>query len=490
MHSNAIVNSFEDAVIALDFEGRIISANNSAAKTLRINSEALTGKKLSDVVPKSCQELEIEIIRRLNQGFKVPAYQTVCLVEDGSQSYFNVNILPLNDDYGTQIGYLRIAKDIGQSFGDIKSDALNQRLASHLTNTPLAVIEWSKELEVIYWSENAEKLFGHSAKKVVGKKVSEINLIYEEDLNLVNQAVIKMLEGNSQNFFVSNRNKHKDGEILHCDWHNSVLCDPDGNVASILSLVLDKTEQKKNEIKLRNSELSLNEAQRLSNIGHWEWDPEDGQIVNSEQLLVILGLNHVLKTDDVPKLFGPKEWRRIYPSVYDLFVKDRPFNLECQYVHPDGKIRHLKARASKRKLSKSKFIFHGTIQDITERKQTELEIIQEKSKLEILLEGTPDAIVLVDSNFKLVLFNQHAQDNFKWLFPGKELSRGVSLTELINDNHADWLKKIYQVLPFNETKQFEIDLPTSRGTQTYWQLTVYPIYGRGNVIQKIGRAHV
>jgi sigma-B regulation protein RsbU (phosphoserine phosphatase) len=52
-----------------------------------------------------------------------------------------------------------------------------------------------------------------------------------------------MADGTAPRNVSRNRNYHKDGSVIHSVWHNSALLDESGKLVSILSLVLDMTEE-------------------------------------------------------------------------------------------------------------------------------------------------------------------------------------------------------------------------------------------------------
>ena len=78
---------------------------------------------------------------------------------------------------------------------------------------------------------------------------------------------------------------------------------------SILSALLDITEQKHAEDALRKSEESLAKAQHIARIGSWEWSIHTGEVTWSPELYSIYGLD--------PNSFTP---------TMDWFIR---------YVHPD-----------------------------------------------------------------------------------------------------------------------------------------------------------
>ena len=73
---------------------------------------------------------------------------------------------PHRDNEGNVIGIYAVHTDIHDQKKN--EDALrraNWMLSSHIGNTPLAVLEWDRELTLVRWSPQAEVIFGWSAKK-------------------------------------------------------------------------------------------------------------------------------------------------------------------------------------------------------------------------------------------------------------------------------------------------------------------------------------
>jgi PAS domain S-box-containing protein len=133
--------------------------------------------------------------------------------------------------------------------------ASEQRLNFHFENSPLAVVEWDSNFIVTRWSNEAERIFGWKAKETVGKPLDNINMVYEEDIPIVVHTMEQLSRGEEKIIVSSNRNLTKSGDVRICVWYNSVLTDESGRMSSVMSLVLDITEQKKGELLIkRNSE--------------------------------------------------------------------------------------------------------------------------------------------------------------------------------------------------------------------------------------------
>jgi PAS domain S-box-containing protein len=161
-----------------------------------------------------------------------------------------------------------------------------QELSFHVENTPLAVIEWDRGVHVTRWSGQAERMFGWSADEVIGKAVTDWRFVYEADRPAVEQLVREMTTGRS---IILNRNYTKSGAVIWSRWHNSVLQDEAGQVVSVLSLVLDITEQKAAEEALARSEAGLRAALSSARMIGWERDLTTERVLYSSDPAAFFG---------------------------------------------------------------------------------------------------------------------------------------------------------------------------------------------------------
>lgn len=164
--------------------------------------------------------------------------------ETSRHGFYEGRYLPLK--IGDEIvGGIGIIRDITQQ--KIAEDAAHtehQRLTFHVENSPLAVIEWDSDFRVSRWSESAERLFGWTADEVLGKHVSDWKFVFTEDVDSVLQVTHRQREGVERQGVLFNRNYTRQGEVLYCEWYNSVLNDEHGKLVSVLSLVLNVTPRK------------------------------------------------------------------------------------------------------------------------------------------------------------------------------------------------------------------------------------------------------
>ena len=167
----------------------------------------------------------------------------------------------LYDDAGEAVRVLGVNVDITQRkrAEEALADAM-QRLNAHMDNSPLAVIEFDPQFRVVRWSKEAENVFGWTAEEIQGRAISDVPWVYEDDAESVARVSQDMLHGKSPRNSGTNRNYRKDGSVVECEWYNSAIYDAEGKLTSILSQVLDVTDRKLAEDRLR-------QAQKFESLG-------------------------------------------------------------------------------------------------------------------------------------------------------------------------------------------------------------------------------
>lgn len=126
-----------------------------------------------------------------------------------------------------------------------------QRMSSHLSNSPMGVIEWDKNMIIQSWSTQAEAIFGWSTEEVIGKHFNDVDLVFAADATEIAIVASELMSGAVDRNRIVNRNNAKSGKVIYCEWFNSVLKDEKGTIQSILSLVKDVTEAKKSSLQLK-----------------------------------------------------------------------------------------------------------------------------------------------------------------------------------------------------------------------------------------------
>ncbi|HLX23688.1 MAG TPA: sensor domain-containing diguanylate cyclase [Usitatibacter sp.] len=225
----------------VDSRQRVRYVSKALADWLGCTQEEAVGKTLSELYgPQTYAQFEAWTQRAL-AGEDVH-YERQGRARDGSLVWLSVNLRPHRGPEGKVLGYFSCALEVEElkRTHDALSRAL-QHLASHIENTPLAVIEWSAGVEVMRWSPQAQAIFGWKADEVLGKRSSDIGLVHADSLETVRALTKELLAGVVPRNRMLAANNTKDGRTIWCQWYNSAVFDEHGKIASILSLAEDVT---------------------------------------------------------------------------------------------------------------------------------------------------------------------------------------------------------------------------------------------------------
>lgn len=132
-----------------------------------------------------------------------------------------------------------------------------QKLSFHVDNTSLAVMEFNDRLELIRWSDQAEKIFGWKAVEVMGKRFHEIGFVLEKDIDGTIKMMHDLLYGENPRIYFQAVNCNKQHDIIHIEWNTSVLLNQDGSVDSIMAIANDVTSREQAFVKLQSSHREL-----------------------------------------------------------------------------------------------------------------------------------------------------------------------------------------------------------------------------------------
>lgn len=141
----------------------------------------------------------------------------------------------------------------------IERRGARDRLEFHVNNAPLGVVEWGNDWHMRRWSPVAERIFGWTAKEVIGRSWDGWEFVHKDDLERVAGVTQRLLNGEEESNICANRNYTKDGRVIHCEWFNSVLRNSEGGVESILSFVQDVTPAHRVQQQLVESRTELEE---------------------------------------------------------------------------------------------------------------------------------------------------------------------------------------------------------------------------------------
>jgi PAS domain S-box-containing protein len=162
-----------------------------------------------------------------------------------------------------------------------------RKLAFHLDQTAVGVIEFDQEFRIAYWNPAAERIFGWTRAEAMGKGADL--LMTEAQRAELFQAGGQLLQHPGAWHHVS-ANQTRDGRTITCEWFNTTLADDAGQVYGLMSLAVDVSERVGREEAQRRAQRLESLAVLAGGIAH-----------DFNNLLTgILGNLSLLLTDDPP----------------------------------------------------------------------------------------------------------------------------------------------------------------------------------------------
>ncbi|MCW8906123.1 MAG: EAL domain-containing protein [Sedimenticola sp.] len=167
---------------------------------------------------------------------------------------------------------------------------------------------------------------------------------------------------------------------------------------------LEQRVQERTEA-LQQREQSLVDAQRIASLGSWEWDAVADCLSWSEEIYRIFGLDPRLSTPSyqlILEMFHPDDRERFAGQFLDAIKREPRFEVECRLLRPDGEERTVQASGEITRGEDGRALkVQGTMQDITERKQTENRLRLLASVFQNSLEG----ILITDPGMTILQVN-------------------------------------------------------------------------------------
>ncbi|MBB3452645.1 PAS domain S-box-containing protein [Rhizobium sp. BK313] len=108
----AIVESSDDAILAKDLNGKIITWNGGAERLFGYTAEEAIGQPIVMLIPLDRQSEEPDILARVRRGERIDHYETIRRRKDGSLVEISLSVSPIKNREGRVIGASKIARDI------------------------------------------------------------------------------------------------------------------------------------------------------------------------------------------------------------------------------------------------------------------------------------------------------------------------------------------------------------------------------------------
>lgn len=197
-------------------------------------------------------------------------------------------------------------------------------------------------------------------------------------------AVVKAAAGKASRFEVFHTGR--DGTTITVDFSLTPMVDTGRNVTSLVAEGRDITPLKDVSQALHKSELRLQLACDMAEIGTWSWDIESDILYWDERQFALFDVSHAKapkRGEDAISSIHPQDQRRVRRAIMVAIERNRPLRDEFRVIHQNGDIRWLYASGDVVRNEKTNVTtMIGVNFDITARKMIEAHLHESKLDLE------------------------------------------------------------------------------------------------------------
>jgi len=164
--------------------------------------------------------------------------------------------------------------------------------------------------------------------------------------------------------------------------------DSAGRALRVLGSHTDITSSKFAEAALRTSEEQLNRAQHFAHMGSWTWDIATNDLQWSDEMFSLFGIDQATFTGSLPDVIAtaihPDDREAVERANVEVIENSNPTPLDYRVIWPDGSVHVVWAEAGEmlRDEAGRPVRLSGTVQDITERTQTQIALFEAVRNLE------------------------------------------------------------------------------------------------------------
>ena len=410
---NALLNSLNDIIFECNEDKVCLNAWFNNINSYVVDITAFIGKTPTDVLgakraTKFNNALDYVIKYRKPTSIEFPSMF-------GTDRFFLAKLSPVFDSEGNYLS--RISASVSDISEQKKyADALKQNElllleAQHISKTG----NWWYDFKSndSYWSASLFSILGTtSVPNGTNKYDYYIILVHPDDVESYKQYLANITTSPVK------QHEHRlitpDGDLKFIKViTGDLLLDSDGNITRIHGIVQDVTETRLAEKAVKVGRNELVEAQTIAKIGNWNWDTSIKTIKWSDEIANTVEIGQQLAGEySVIKLLLK------YTHQHDKFIVQHFLksistinNYTCVFriITDSGKIKYVSiivGKLIKRDDGSIRKIV-GTLQDITDRKQAEIDFKLSESKYKLVLETIKLAAISLNKDGIVTFCNHH-----------------------------------------------------------------------------------
>lgn len=251
------------------------------------------------------------------------------------------------------------------------------QLEAVLDATGTAIVMAGPDRRIMSWNWAAQQVFQYTYAEAIEQPVEMLLAAWSNKADSWQIGHWMSASGAASSMITLARvGRRKDGSEFPIELTISRPPRGDGEPPAFSVIIRDVSDREKTWAELQRSRAHLADAQRIANLGSWEWNLTTGTWTFSDEMYRLTGLPpHTKPTfEQILRGVHPDDRAMVRTGLERSAAGKESDGRECRLIMPDGAIRHIQTRGHPVR-DQAGLVTHvvGIARDITERVKREAE---------------------------------------------------------------------------------------------------------------------
>ncbi|MFA7096731.1 MAG: PAS domain S-box protein [Gammaproteobacteria bacterium] len=384
IHMHEIMSKLPESVITIDKSGVICTANPATERMFGYTEQELIGSNVHMLMPEPHRSRHDSLIKRYRQelatrGPHVERSSREVVGQHKDGTVFPVELSISEYWFGDEPRFIGIIRDIRPRKRYEETLHKWAHIFAHAEWGIVVVGAQSGVLELM--NPAFARMHGYTVEELAGRP---IQALFAPEFHADIEQHIRTADARGH-YSWEVPHRRKDGSSFIGLVDITAVKDGQGGIMYRVMNVRDITTRKQAEESLKRSQARLANAQRIARLGDWEWDIETGRMKWSDETWRLLGLvpGEFEPTYDIlAGMVEPEDREAVRTAVDDALRDGRSYSIDYRIRRADGAIRVFHEEGEVVCTDDGRPLRRvGTLQDITEMKQRELELERQRAQL-------------------------------------------------------------------------------------------------------------
>ncbi|MEY4749434.1 MAG: hypothetical protein RIQ60_1648 [Pseudomonadota bacterium] len=331
---------------------------------------------------------------------------------DGRQIWLRTSKVALKDAHGEVIGVLGLYDDITEhKRTEAALRASEERLDLALRAGNDGLWDWDMQTQAVYLSPRWKSMLGYHEDELENAFSVWERLVDDEGRARTMALIGDCIAGRAEGFSVEFRMRHKEGHWVDILSRAKLIRDTlQQQPLRMVGTHVDISARKRIESRLRRSEALLAEAQKIAHLGSWRLDARRETFEWSDEVYRIFGRR---RDEFEPTVQGfrasvhPDDLPSTRQAADAAVAERRPYAIDLRILRPDGATRWIHLDAVPVFDSAGQLLtMSGVVQDITERKLSELALRESEQRFKDYTDSSSDWFWEMSSDLRFSYFSE------------------------------------------------------------------------------------